>query len=77
MEEEREHRQRDQLGEHEERERREALRHPDGAAIAGCEHERVEDALLALRYEGAAEAEERGEDDRHPQQPARREIATN
>ena len=54
--------------------RRERLREPDRAAVARGEHEPVEHALLPLGDEGAAEAEQRGEDDRDPEQPARGEI---
>src|SRR5918999_1408545 len=62
----------DRFHEHEERERRDQLREPDRAAVARREHERVQQALLALGDEGAAEGEERGEDDRHPEQALRR-----
>src|SRR5918999_1154626 len=62
---------RHRLHEHEERERRDQLREPDRAAVAGREHERVQQALLALGDEGAAEGEERGEDDRDPEQALR------
>src|SRR3954469_3793103 len=71
-EEERERRQRDQLDEDEERERREQLPEPDRAAVARREHERVEHALLPLGDERAAEAEQRGEQDREPEQPGGR-----
>src|SRR5436305_2565586 len=74
VEEEREHRQGEQLGQREERERRDRLRDPDRAAVRGGEHEPVEDALLSLGHERTAEAEQRGEDDRDPQKPVRREV---
>src|SRR6266851_4467589 len=73
VEEEGEHRQRDDLGGGEERKGRDRLREPDGATVAGREHEAVEHALLPLRHERAAEAEQRREDDRHPEQSTRRE----
>ena len=59
-------RQRDELGEREEREHRQRLRDPDRAAVARREHERVDQALLALGDERARQAEQRGEDDRRP-----------
>src|SRR5664279_1371147 len=73
VEEEREHRQRDSLGGDEERERGERLSKPDRAAVAGCEHEPVEHVLLTLGNERTSEAEQGGEDDRNPEQTARRE----
>ena len=45
------------------------LREPDRAAVDRREHEPVEQALLALGDERAAEAEQRREEDRHPEQP--------
>src|SRR5581483_510416 len=74
VEEEREHRQGDELRGREERERRDALREPDGAAVARREHEAVEHALLALRDERTAEPEQGGEEDGDPQQATRREL---
>ena len=44
------------------------LRQPDRAAVDRREHEPVEQALLPLGDERAAEAEQRGEEDRHPEQ---------
>src|SRR5215211_5602264 len=70
-----EQRQRDDLGEREERERRQRLPEPDGGSIRRREHQPVEDSLLALRDERAREPEQRGEDDRHPQKPEARELA--
>src|SRR5438094_1833475 len=74
VEEEREDGQRENLGEREKRERRKRLRDPDRAAVGRREHEAVEHALLALGHERAAEPEQRGEDDRDPEQAVRREI---
>ena len=73
VEEEREDGQRDELGGDEEGERRDRLREPDRAAVARREHEAVEHALLALGHERPAEPEQRGEDDRDPEEAARRE----
>src|SRR2546425_3423660 len=67
-EEDRERRQRDDLGDGEERKRRDRLGEPDRAAVAGGEQQPVEQALLALGGEGSGEAEQGGEDDRHPEQ---------
>src|SRR3954454_22607417 len=74
-EEDREQRQRDRLGERKECERRQRLSEPDGAAIRRREHEPVENALLALRDERARGPEQRGEDNRHPEQAQARELA--
>ena len=71
----REGRQRDELGADEEREHRERLREPDRAPVARREHERVEQALLALGDEGPRQAEQRGEDDRRPEQAERSVVA--
>ena len=71
LEERGEHRQRDDLGGNEESERREALAEPDGAAVARREDEPVEHAMLVLRDPGPREPEQRGEDDRDPEQPVR------
>ena len=50
------------------------LAEPDRAAVAGREHEPVERAVLALGRPGAREAEQRREDERHPEQPVRRDL---
>ena len=73
-EEEREGGQRDELGKPEEGEDRQRLAEPDRAAVARREDEPVDDALLPLGGERARETEERGEDDRDPEQPLRREL---
>src|SRR5205814_7521296 len=52
---------------------RETLRKPDRAPVARREHERVEQALLALRDERASETEQRGEEDRDPEEAELRE----
>ena len=44
---------------------------PDRAAVDRREHEPVEHALLALGHERAREPEQRGEEDRDPEQPDR------
>jgi hypothetical protein len=67
-EEEGERRQSDHLGEREECQCRDHLRQPDRAPVARRQHERVEQTLLALGDEDAAEPEERGKDDCHPEQ---------
>ena len=74
VEEEREHRQGDDLGRDEERERGDRLGEPDRAAVAGREHEPVEHVLLSFGHERATETEQRSEHDRHPEQSARREL---
>src|SRR5437870_2357530 len=59
-----------------EREKREGgkpLAEPDRTPVAGREHESVQHAVLPLGDEGAPEAEERREEDRDPQEAARRE----
>src|SRR6185437_9503083 len=50
----------DELGKREEGEYRKGLAEPDRTAIARCEDEPVDDALLPLGGEGAREAEECG-----------------
>ena len=55
----------------EERERRKRLAEPDRAPVARREHETVEHAVLVLGNPGAREPEQRGEDDRHPEQAVR------
>src|SRR5487761_1680485 len=74
VEEEREQREGDELRRTEERERGDALREPDGAAVAGREHETVEHALLAFGNERASQTEQSSEENRHPQQAARRQL---
>src|SRR5829696_9129174 len=73
-EEEAERRQRHRLDDEEERHRREHLPEPDRAAVARREHERVEDPLLALGHERAAEPQQRREDDRDPEEALRRGL---
>src|SRR5581483_11667932 len=73
-EEERERRQRDELGNREEGECRDRLREPDRAPIAGREQQAVEEPLLPLRDEGPRQAEQGGEDQRDPEEPLRREL---
>ena len=48
------------------------LAEPDRAAVAGREHEPVERAALALGHPRPREPEQRGEDERHPEQAVRR-----
>src|SRR5919109_1145148 len=73
VEEEREGRQRDDLGRDEEGQHRDRLPEPDRAPIRRGEHEPVEHVLLALGSEAAGQAEQRREDQRHPEQAERRE----
>ena len=47
----------DHLGYGEERERGDAFREPDRAPVDRCEHEAVEQPLLAFRHERATEAQ--------------------
>ena len=47
---------------------------PDGAPVARREHEPVEHAVLLLRHPGPREPEQRGEDDRDPEQPVGRLV---
>ena len=54
------------------REHGERLAEPDRTAVARREHERVEHPLLAFGHERARQAEERGEDQRDPEQAAAR-----
>src|SRR4051794_3107111 len=64
----------DRLGEPEKGEDTEGLREPDRAPVARGEDEPVEHALLPLRREGPAEAEEGREEKRDPQQARRRGL---
>ena len=73
-EEDREGGQRDDLRGEEEGERRDRLAEPDGAPIAGRQHEPVEDAVLLLGHPRTREPEQRREDDRDPEQPVRRIV---
>src|SRR3990170_1170374 len=75
-EEEDEGRQRDSLRRNEEGERCQSLPEPDRASVARSEHETVEHAVLLLGHPGASEAEQRGEDDRDPEKPVRRVVAS-
>ena len=56
------------LGEDEERRHADRLPEPDRAPVAGREHEPVERPLLALGGKRTGEPEQRGEDDRDPEQ---------
>src|SRR5215204_5855737 len=72
--EERERRQRDCLGEQQEREHAERLTEPDRAAVARSEDQPVERPLIPLADERAYEREQRGEEEGDPEHPARREA---
>src|SRR4051812_19567527 len=74
LEEERVGRKRHRLGEPQEGEDAERLGQPDGAPVAGGEHEPVEHALVSLRSERPREAQERCEEKRDPQEPRRSSL---
>src|SRR5262249_42325474 len=73
-EEERVHRQRDDLRGDEESERRQRLAEPDRAAVARGEYEPVQHPLLPLWHKRPAKPEQRCEEDRDPEQPTRGEL---
>src|SRR4051812_41834886 len=69
-----ERRQGHELGEHEKRADGDALRDPDRAPVARGEDQRVHRPLLPLGHERAREAEERGEDERDPEEAERGDV---
>jgi len=73
-EEDRERRQGHDLGQEEEGQHRERLRQPDRRAVARRKHERVQQPLVSLGSERSQEPEERGEDERHPEQTVGSEV---